>query len=462
MCDILVHHHVPFCIFPFRALFLVVSPFFFLFCDTGMLRSLQLLDLDSDSLLCIAREVCPDDWLPLAMACRSLNGACRMAYTERHPLSQGVEWRTSASANEKRLTWAVDCMGYRPDQITLRNIAFRGDVALFRKVWTEWRPDAGLPERAPLMYSIFRHAGASGNGVMIDEVIKWMPTDELDDTRGECVQEVLSGLVHYDRVDNFLVRWMEMTNTDYDVLMKLVPTCIAAGTERMLQDVLLPALHSHDVTRTDVLRWLHDAVGKGRAPIVKVLFERYACGPGRVVNDSLWHYQLMLKALPKEEDDALREWTAYDFDDKDFKPVDHFATFRVLCETMRIPVPEVMIHACLRKGNTEVIEYIHLHVADRTHPPRRRRSLARRHVCVRTGPEPFSERRADGKDDRGDSHSVRTRCRQGSRTYHSPSRLASQAERTLVWWWDSVHESGGRVRVDGSAALATGQRRSDG
>ena len=136
--------------------------------------SRSLLSLDEDALLCIARQVPSEDWMPLAASCKALRAACRRADAEWRrsvdPLDRtGPLWRTNSNPPEpRRRGRCISCgtrprprasgdsrgreAGYQPDERTLRDIAFRGDVSLYREV------RASLHPLGPY-YPIYRHAG---------------------------------------------------------------------------------------------------------------------------------------------------------------------------------------------------------------------------------------------------------------------------------------------------------------
>ena len=168
------------------------------------------------------------------------------------------------------------------------------------------------------------------------------------------MQEMWCGMATYDHAEQLFA----YNGGDGD-LGQLVFVCITAGSEQTLRRLL--AARSLDVAHEQVRDWLFAAARCGRASILEYLFEQYACGPSPLLAHGDWHSELMKNAFPENKDEALQHWTAYDFDPRHFQPVDHLATFRVLCETMNIPVPKGVVHAAIQHTDTQAIEYIHHH-----------------------------------------------------------------------------------------------------
>ena len=333
---------------------------------------ISLQDLDADALLCITRRVPSGDWFLLAMQSRSLRSACRQAYIERHRTLFGKEpaeitFRTAASESKRRLEgWAVPEMGYRPDYRTLRDIAFRGDCRLFKHVSRKWR----LDRLGDLPLDIYRSAGASGDSSMIQHVFDATPrphNDEALHVLAEYVRrlsmyndEVLFGLVEYDREANF-AHWFPHLTRDNDgtfafAAYKLIPACIYAGSERLLPVLLDKAeatgFRAALTTATEV--WFKDAFRAGRVCILETLFRRYGGSLSSALRASLAEH-----AFPVPMDFSWREWMSR-WNPEDFRPVDHFAVFRFMCEEMQLlPVPSAVVTSAIRHNHKAAIEYMH-------------------------------------------------------------------------------------------------------
>jgi len=323
--------------------------------------SLRLADLDADVLLCVARRVAPCDWGPLALQCRALRRACEAALVERHLRLYGgddpgpIRWQTAASSSMRRLRWAVDRMGYVPDERTLREIAFHGAATLFRKVHV--RAEWGL-RRIELSYDVYRHAGAPGDARMIREMLRLNDRRSPGDEQAHLARRemLFHGMVAYDRAE--ALRTFRRPIDDDWHLLTLVPECISAGSEQALC-LLLDTAPAELLTRQRVLLFYKAAMRFGRAGALAQLHRRYGARPALAPNDE-GRAALGRSAFPLAIDGALRDWT-YFWPLDDFRPVDHMQAFRRLCEELGPPVPEGVVHLALRHGEEEAVEYIHRH-----------------------------------------------------------------------------------------------------
>lgn len=316
---------------------------------------LCLKDLNVDALIHIAELVPPQDWCCLAMVCRPTRDACRRAYVARYRSRHGkdplkIRWRTQASTNDERLEWAVKHMGYRPNERTLCAVAFRGDLEFYKKVRRLW----GLHST-----DVYRFAGASGHIPMIREMIQGIATTHQFRNgahRAIALSDVFVGMVAYDRVDALVAVYRYESHQRYT--LELAEQCICDGSEAafpfMLDHVPAASLTADAKMRMAVL-----AAGYGRAPILRVLFDRF--GADLATHDA--QTALMSRLFPDKANNAEQSWRHL-WNPDDFRPVDHLQVFRYLVDDLQIDVPRQVISAAIRHGNLEAIDLLH-----RSHHP---------------------------------------------------------------------------------------------
>ena len=244
-------------------------------------------------------------------------------------------------------------MGYQPDQRTLRDIAFTGDHRFFIYVARKWTID-------PVNLDVCRHAGASGRINMISHVVDCIPQHAQQEDVRDCRRELLTGLVQYDRDSDFVIWLMLLTRNDERFILDLVTIGIRAGARNVLA-IMLDRVHSEqlELTQQRIARWFSAAVRAGRAHILDALFRRFA---GRLSADTrniTARNAFPARTMDVHLDDIFIDWMA-NWNPDHFRPVDHMAVFRFMCEDMALTnITDAVLTSAITQNRTDAIRYMH-------------------------------------------------------------------------------------------------------